>query len=51
MPGTPKLDTETPTPNETEKTPLEQLVDEVRTDAQRDPTGYVRETIVPKGGE
>jgi hypothetical protein len=33
------------------KTPLESMVDEIRADAARDPETYVRETVVPEGGE
>lgn len=32
-------------------TPLEELIDEVRTDAKRDPEAYAREAIVAEGGE
>ena len=48
---TPELETVTPAQNDTERTPIERLVDEVRTDAQKDPKGYIKETIVPEGGE
>lgn len=40
-----------PTEDKVERTPLGEVVDEVRQDAQRDPKNYARETIVPEGGE
>jgi hypothetical protein len=38
-------------PEPTKPTPLDGVVDEVKTDAARDPRAYARETIVPEGGE
>jgi hypothetical protein len=35
----------------TEKTPLDKAIDEIRSDAARDPEAYARETVVPDGGE
>ncbi len=40
-----------PTEDKVERTPLGEVVEEVRQDAQRDPKEYARETIVPEGGE
>ncbi|MBX2798879.1 MAG: hypothetical protein KTR31_14480 [Myxococcales bacterium] len=34
-----------------ETDPLQRVVDRVKTDAQRDPQRYLRETEVPGGGE
>jgi hypothetical protein len=40
-----------PEPQDKKHTPIDQLVEEVRTDAAKDPEAYARETVVPEGGE
>ncbi len=52
MPATPEPKQQPqPSEDKVERTPLGEVVDEVRQDAQRDPKEYARETIVPEGGE
>jgi hypothetical protein len=36
---------------ESKKSPLDAVIDEVKTDAEKKPEAYARETIVPEGGE
>lgn len=40
-----------PTEDKVQRTPLAEVIDQVRADAQRDPEAYARETVVPEGGE
>lgn len=50
MPATPEPKQQ-PTEDKIERTPLAEVVDQVREDARRDPAAYARETVVPEGGE
>lgn len=51
MQPNPKPKTEPETRIVPTETPLERVIEEVRSDAAQKPDVYARETIVPEGGE
>ena len=50
MPASPSKEIEQRERPETPN-PLDEVVEQVRADAERDPEKYARDAIVPKGGE